>query len=49
MSTGVVDQLNREINAGLADAKLKARLEELGSVSVRCFARGIRQAPRRAG
>ncbi len=31
-SAGIVDQLNREINAGLADAKLKARLEELGSV-----------------
>ncbi len=28
----IVDRLNREINAGLVDAKLKARLEELGSV-----------------
>jgi tripartite-type tricarboxylate transporter receptor subunit TctC len=28
----IVDQLNREINAGLADAKLKARLAELGAV-----------------
>jgi tripartite-type tricarboxylate transporter receptor subunit TctC len=30
-SAEIVDRLNREINAGLADAKLKARLEELGS------------------
>ena len=28
----IVDRLNREINAGLADAKLKARLAELGAV-----------------
>ena len=28
----IVDELNREINAGLADPKLKARLEELGGV-----------------
>jgi tripartite-type tricarboxylate transporter receptor subunit TctC len=28
----IVDKLNREINAGLADPKLKARLEELGGV-----------------
>jgi tripartite-type tricarboxylate transporter receptor subunit TctC len=28
----IVDKLNVEINAGLADAKLKARLTELGSV-----------------
>jgi tripartite-type tricarboxylate transporter receptor subunit TctC len=26
-----VDKLNKEINAGLADTKLKARLAELGS------------------
>lgn len=31
-SAGIVDRLNREINAGLADANLKARLEQLGSV-----------------
>jgi tripartite-type tricarboxylate transporter receptor subunit TctC len=30
-SAGIVDRLNREINTGLSDAKLKARLEELGS------------------
>ena len=28
----IVNELNREINAGLADPKLKARLEELGGV-----------------
>jgi tripartite-type tricarboxylate transporter receptor subunit TctC len=28
----IVERLNREINAGLADAKLKARLAELGAV-----------------
>jgi tripartite-type tricarboxylate transporter receptor subunit TctC len=26
----IIDRLNREINAGLADAKLKAQLAELG-------------------
>jgi tripartite-type tricarboxylate transporter receptor subunit TctC len=31
-SVEIVDRLNREINAGLVDAGLKARLEELGSV-----------------
>ena len=30
-SAGIVDRLNKEINAGLADAALKARLAELGS------------------
>jgi tripartite-type tricarboxylate transporter receptor subunit TctC len=30
-SAGIVDRLNKEINAGLADAKLKAGLAELGS------------------
>ena len=29
----IVDKLNAEINAGLADPKLKARLSELGSIS----------------
>jgi tripartite-type tricarboxylate transporter receptor subunit TctC len=28
----IVDRLNKEINAGLADSKLKARLTELGNV-----------------
>ena len=27
----VVDKLNREINAGLADAKIKARIADLGN------------------
>jgi len=30
-SAEIVDKLNKEINAGLADTKLKARLAELGS------------------
>ena len=30
--TGIVDKLNNEINAGLADPKLKARLAELGGM-----------------
>jgi tripartite-type tricarboxylate transporter receptor subunit TctC len=30
----VVDTLNREINAGLADAKLKARLADLGGMTL---------------
>ena len=29
-STAIVEKLNKEINAGLADPKLKARLVELG-------------------
>ena len=28
----VIERLNKEINAGLADAKIKARLEELGGM-----------------
>jgi hypothetical protein len=31
-STDIVDKLNREINAALADAKIKARLADLGSI-----------------
>jgi tripartite-type tricarboxylate transporter receptor subunit TctC len=31
--TWIVDKLNAEINAGLTDSKLKARLSELGSIS----------------
>jgi tripartite-type tricarboxylate transporter receptor subunit TctC len=30
---GVVERLNREINAGLADANVKARLEDLGAIT----------------
>jgi tripartite-type tricarboxylate transporter receptor subunit TctC len=28
--TGIIDLLNKELNAGLADAKIRARIEELG-------------------
>jgi tripartite-type tricarboxylate transporter receptor subunit TctC len=31
-SAGIIERLNREINAGLADPKLKARLAEVGGV-----------------
>jgi tripartite-type tricarboxylate transporter receptor subunit TctC len=31
--TWIIDKLNAEINAGLVDPKLKARLSELGSIS----------------
>jgi tripartite-type tricarboxylate transporter receptor subunit TctC len=31
---GIIDKLNRDINAGLADANIKARLIELGAVSL---------------
>jgi tripartite-type tricarboxylate transporter receptor subunit TctC len=31
---GVVDRLNREINAGLADSRMKARLAELGGMVI---------------
>ena len=30
----IIDKLNREINAGLADAKLKARFAELGATVI---------------
>jgi tripartite-type tricarboxylate transporter receptor subunit TctC len=30
----IVDKLNKEINAGLADPRVKARLAELGSVPI---------------
>src|SRR5215467_13290746 len=33
-STEIIDKLNRDINAGLADANIKARLIELGAVSL---------------
>src|SRR5262245_10985752 len=32
--TEIVDKLNKEINAGLADPKMKARLEELGATTL---------------
>ena len=32
---GVVDTLNREINAAVVDPKIKARLADLGGISLR--------------
>ena len=32
--TAVVDKLNNEINAGLADPKMKARLAKLGGITL---------------
>ena len=43
----IVERLNREINAGLADAALKARIAELGGVAVAGLARRFRQVCRR--
>jgi hypothetical protein len=43
----IVDKLNREINAGLADGKLSARLAELGGTVSAWLARGFQQAHRR--
>jgi tripartite-type tricarboxylate transporter receptor subunit TctC len=34
MPTGLIDTLNREINAALADAKLKARFTDLGGTAI---------------
>jgi tripartite-type tricarboxylate transporter receptor subunit TctC len=33
-SAEIVDRLNREINAGLADPKIKARLADLGGMTL---------------
>ena len=43
----IVDKLNREINAGLADPKIKARLADLGGTVLAGLARRLRQAHRR--
>ena len=43
----IVERLNREINAGLADPKIKARLAELGNDADAEVARRVRQAARR--
>ena len=43
----IVDKLNKEINAALADPKIKARLAELGGTVACGFARRLRQAHRR--
>jgi tripartite-type tricarboxylate transporter receptor subunit TctC len=33
--TGIVDKLNKEIDAGVADPKMKARLADLGGIALR--------------
>ena len=43
----IVETLNREINAGLADPRIKARLADLGGDGASRFARRVWQAHRR--
>ena len=43
----IIDKLNKEINAALADPKIKARLADLGGTVLRGLARRLRQAHRR--
>ena len=43
----IIDKLNKEINAGLADPKIKARLADLGGTVLARLARRFRQAHRR--
>ena len=43
----IIDKLNKEINAALADPKMKARLADLGGTVLRGLARRLRQAHRR--
>ena len=43
----IVDKLNKEINAALADPKIKARLADLGGAVLAGLARRVRQAHRR--
>ena len=43
----IIDKLNKEINAGLADPKMKARLADLGGTVLARLARRLRQAHRR--
>ena len=43
----IVDKLNKEINAGLADPKIKARLADLGNIGLAPLARRLREAHRR--
>ena len=43
----IVEKLNKEINAALADPKMKARLADLGGVRCLRLARRLRQAHRR--
>ena len=43
----IIDKLNKEINAALADPKMKARLADLGGTCLPRLARRLRQAHRR--
>ena len=43
----IIDKLNKEINAALADPKMKARLADLGEHALAAVARRLRQAHRR--
>ena len=43
----IVDKLNKEINAGLADPKMKARLADCGGTVLAGLARRLRQVHRR--
>ena len=43
----IIEKLNKEINAGLADPKIKARLADLGGTCACGLARRLRQAHRR--
>ena len=43
----IVDKLNQEINAGLADPKIKARLADMGGIALVGPARRVRKAHRR--
>ena len=42
----IIDKLNKEINAGLADPKIKARLADLGGTVLAGLARRLREAHR---
>ena len=43
----IIDKLNKEINAGLTDPKIKARLADLGGDVLRALARRLWQVYRR--
>ena len=43
----IIDKLNKEINAGLADPKIKARFADLGGMALVGLARRLWQAHRR--
>jgi len=40
----IVEKLNSEINAGLADTKIRSRISEAKCFCVYCFSRGIQQS-----